>query len=187
MLSIKELMSEIINEKFDELSLNNPNTNDIFWKIKFFEGNAIGAIGEKFIKQIFINYQIDIDDDPTTILHDEYDIKSNGKKIEIKTARLGANKTYQFNGINPRYNHDLIICIGISNNDINYHIFKKSDINYIHSNRQYTAKINDTKTLSLVEMNPGNSVNYKITINKKYMNILDDNFPNIIKSEISSI
>lgn len=58
----KELMQEIIDKKYKDLKLDQKNKNNIFWKIKEFEGNAIGQIGEEFIKKIFKKMNIKFDD-----------------------------------------------------------------------------------------------------------------------------
>lgn len=97
---------------------------------------------------------------------------SNGIKIEIKTARKGLNNdTFQFNGINPIYNYDFIILIGITESSIFYRIIdRKSSIKYIHSERVYKFCFNadgKIKNKQLVKMNPDNTVNYKLTLSIK--------------------
>ncbi|BDQ27738.1 hypothetical protein ASB1_14140 [Helicobacter heilmannii] len=102
------------------------------------------------------------------VIHDEYDLLSQGRKIEIKTARKGLrNNTFQFNGINPKYNYDYIILLGISANDLLYYIIdKKQDHSYKHKERKDTIRING-KEKQLVAMNPGNLANYKLTLSLK--------------------
>ncbi|GAA9050749.1 hypothetical protein Taitung233_12230 [Helicobacter pylori] len=102
------------------------------------------------------------------IIHDEYDIMTkSGVSFEVKTARKGrTNNTFQFNGINPRYNYDFLICLGVCEDKLLYRIFKKDEINYIHKERKYFMKQNEFKK-QLVPMNPDNQVNYKLTLNIK--------------------
>ncbi|CRF45073.1 restriction endonuclease [Helicobacter heilmannii] len=102
------------------------------------------------------------------VIHDEYDLLSQGRKIEIKTARKGLrNDTFQFNGINPKYNYDYIILLGISANDLLYYIIdKKQDHSYKHKECKDTIRING-KEKQLVAMNPGNLANYKLTLSLK--------------------
>lgn len=164
---VKKLLLEIIKEKYQELQKY--KQKGIFNKINGFEGNAIGQIGEKFIKELFLKLKLPLDNDnDKEIIHDEFDLLSKGKKIEIKTARKGLkNDTFQFNGINPKYNYDYIIFIGITYNDIYYYIIdKKQDYKYDHKKRKDFIKIND-KFRQLVQMNPGNAVNLKLTLNLK--------------------
>ena len=156
-----KLLLEIIENKYRELQLEK-STQDRFYKIKFFEGNAIGQIGEKFVKEFFDELQIPLDEERETI-HDEYDILSQGRKIEIKTARQGLrSKTFQFNGINPSYNHDFIIFIGLTSVNAFYQVVDEA-AHYVHQKRKYYLRV-DGQNRQLVSMNPGNSVNYKLTL-----------------------
>jgi hypothetical protein len=157
-----DLLKSIIDKKYEQLGYAKEN-NDLYNKIRFFEGNAIGQIGESFVKEIFIKEDLEIDN-TKEVVHNEYDIISNGKKIEIKTSRLGKSGTYQFNGINPIYNYDYIILIGISTKRFGYYIIdKKIDYKYVHNARKHYIKINNNN-LQLVRMNPDNQVNYKLTL-----------------------
>lgn len=181
----KELMQEIINKKYKDLKLDQKNQNNIFWKIREFEGNAIGQIGEEFIKKIFKNMNLKFDDCKKNV-HDEYDILlSNKTKIEIKTARKGIkNNTFQFNGINPRYNYDFIIFIGILENDLVYRILFKNKITYVHKERKFLVDLETTKK-QLVKMNPNNEVNFKLTLStKELMNI--DNLINELQDILNN-
>ena len=167
-IDINDIMEDIINEKFEELN-SIEEQNDRFVKIKTFEGNAIGQIGENFVKKVFASYQIPMEDLGKNVVHDEYDLISNNKKIEIKTARKGIkNDTFQFNGINPIYNHDYIFLIGLTTNHLYYKILNGRSI-YDHTQRKHYLMVNGKKR-QLVSMNPGNSVNYKLTLSLSDLN-----------------
>lgn len=86
-MNINEILSQIIEEKYRQLQ-QVQTKEGIFAKINSFEGNAVGQIGEAFVKTIFEKLQIPIDDKRQTI-HDEFDILSNGRKIEIKNRSKG--------------------------------------------------------------------------------------------------
>lgn len=178
------IMEDIINEKYQELNSTNEQ-NDRFVKIKTFEGNAIGQIGENFVKKVFRSYNIPMLDLGKEIVHDEYDLISNNMKIEVKTARKGIkNNTFQFNGINPIYNHDYIFLIGITTNHIYYKIIDGHSI-YDHTKRKHYLSVNGRRK-QLVSMNPGNVVNYKLTLN---LSDLDDiaNFVDELKDKFQVI
>lgn len=167
----KELMKKIIDKKYEELNYDKRDKNNIFWRIAEFEGNAIGQIGEEFVKEIFRKFNLRFDETKKNV-HDEYDIKlEDGTKIEIKTARKGRNNdTFQFNGINPKYNHNFIIFVGILENDLLYRIIDEDKIKYEHKKgrKKYVYIVNiGANKKQLVEMNPGNQTNYKLTLNKK--------------------
>jgi hypothetical protein len=169
--SLTNLLTSIINEKCKELKIDEIDKSKPFWKIIFFEGNAIGQIGEKFIRDLIIKNNIRIGNPENT--HDEYDIKINDIKIEVKTARVGKkSSTFQFNGINPKYNYSYIICIGITQDEIYYKIIEKNSVEYLHKERKYYVYLNNDKTnkKQLVKMNPDNMVNYKLTLSIKDLN-----------------
>ncbi|TDV23543.1 hypothetical protein BCF59_0534 [Mycoplasmopsis mustelae] len=175
-MEFEKILLDIIEEKYKFLGLDKKNTNNIFWKIIEFEGNAIGNIGEKFVKEILKRLKIEfVENTDNKSIHNEYDIHIQKPKeilLEIKSARLGKkNLTFQFNGINPDYNYDYLICIGISETQAFYKIISKRDFIYIHQkeNRGHWIKI-DGKNKKLVEMNPDNKVNYKLTLHKSSMN-----------------
>ncbi|WP_154453146.1 restriction endonuclease [Helicobacter pylori] len=148
-MDLEQTFLKMIEKKHEELNLGQ-DYNAIFSKIRDFEANAIDGV---------------INDG---IIHDEYDIMTkSGVSFEVKTARKGrANNTFQFNGINPRYNYDFLICLGVCEDKLLYRIFKKDEINYIHKERKYFMKQNEFKK-QLVPMNPDNQVNYKLTLNIK--------------------
>ena len=157
-------LEEIIERKYKELNLGR-DYNSKFSKIRDFEANAVGQIGEEFVKNIIQEFSEIIDD---RIIHNEYDIKtSKGVLFEIKTARKGRNNnTFQFNGINPNYNYDYLLCVGICEDSIHFRIFSKKDVAYIHKERKFYIT-QDNFRKQLVQMNPQNQVNYKLTLNLK--------------------
>ncbi len=161
-MNLEETFIEIIEKKHLELNLGKDYSQK-FSKIKDFEGNAIGQIGEEYIKSI-VSEITEIENDG--VIHNEYDILTkSGIYLEIKTARKGrTNNTFQFNGINPRYNYDYLICLAICEDKILYRIFLKSEVQYIHKERNHFIIQGDYKR-QLVQMNPDNHVNLKLTIN----------------------
>ncbi|MDD6055432.1 MAG: restriction endonuclease [Helicobacteraceae bacterium] len=159
-MDLEKLLLELIEQKYNEVQ--SKQKGGIFEKILQFEGNAIGQIGEKFVKEVFRTLNLPLDELSKETIHDEFDLLSNGKKVEIKTARKGLNNnTFQFNGINPKYNYDYIILLGITTQSVHYYIVdKRKDYSYNHALRKEYIKING-KEKQLVNMNPGNQVNLK--------------------------
>lgn len=166
------LFSEIIDKKYYDLCLDKLDDAK-FARARFFEANAIGQIGEEFAKKVISQYANIINQG---VIHDEYDIITDTDvKFEIKTARKGANNTFQFNGINPNYNCDYILCIGITPDEILYRIFCHDNIGYKHKKQtrgHYITQGNIEK--KLVSMNPGNQVNHKLTLSVNDMFHIDN-------------
>ena len=160
-MNLEEKFTKIIERKHNELNLGRDYT-EIFSKIRDFEGNAVGQIGEEYMKLIVAEVTEIVEDG---VIHNEYDILTkSGKYIEIKTARKGrTGNTFQFNGINPRYNYDYLVCLGICEDKLLYRLFLKSETQYIHKERNHFIIQGDYKR-QLVQMNPDNHVNFKLTI-----------------------
>jgi len=158
-MNLEQIFLEIIERKHRELNLEK-NYSLKFSKIRDFEGNAIGQIGEEYIKLI-VSSITEIEE--TGNMHDEFDIITKSKiYIEVKTARKGrTNDTFQFNGLNPEYNYNYLICLGICEDKLLYRLFLKSEMQKIDS---IYYVIQDDFNGRLAQMNPGNNVNYKLTI-----------------------
>ena len=159
---ICRVLLKIITNKYNNLRKN--RTKGLFEKILDFEGNAVGQVGEEFVKEIFEKFKINVNTGVNETIHDEYDILlTNGKKVEIKTARKGReSNTYQFNGLNPFYNYDYIILIGISSTDVKY-LLIKGKVKYNHKDRKHYLEINN-KNKNLTKMNPNDDKNLKFTL-----------------------
>ncbi|EAH5218006.1 restriction endonuclease [Campylobacter upsaliensis] len=85
----------------------------------------------------------------------------------IETTKRGLNNSFRFDKINPKYNYDYIILLGITTESVHYYIVdKKQDYHYNHTLRKEYIKVNG-KDKQLVMMNPGNQVNLKLTLNLK--------------------
>jgi hypothetical protein len=161
-MDLEKTFLEIIERKHRELNLGQDYMYK-FSKVKDFEGNAIGQIGEEYFKAIVSRITQIIDDG---VIHNEYDILTvSGIYFEVKTARKGrSNNTFQFNGINPSYNYHYLICLGVCEEKLLYRIFKKNEIEYKHRDRKHYIVQGDFQR-QLVQMNPNNLVNLKLTLN----------------------
>lgn len=181
----KNLLLEIIEEKYKEDGLDKKNLENIFWKIVEFDINSIGFIGEKFVKEVLKLNNITFVLNEKNI-HTEYDVLlNNGIKIEIKTARLGKEgKKFQFNGINPHYNFDYLICLGISKENVFYKMFsKKRDfkLSTLENESIYKIKVNK-KLKKLTQVNPqNNNVNLKLTLKIEEMEEISKITNNLLK------
>ncbi|MDO5759661.1 MAG: hypothetical protein Q4Q06_01390, partial [Bacteroidota bacterium] len=170
--NLNNILKNIIERKHNELGLGR-DYSSIFSKIKDFEANAIGQIGEEYVRKICKDIT-NIEQDDNDTVHNEFDISTkNGLKIEIKTARFGKKGTFQFNGIEPRRNYNYILCLGICLDRVVYRIFSHDDIKYVHSVRKYYIEQGDDFKKQLVQMNPDNLVSYKLTTNLKQMIEID--------------
>ncbi|GAA8917530.1 hypothetical protein HpEKA47_13190 [Helicobacter pylori] len=91
-MDLEQTFLKIIEKKHEELNLGQ-DYNAIFSKIRDFEANAIGQIGEEFLKSALNAIDGVINDG---IIHDEYDIMTkSGVSFEVKTVQKGrTNNTF---------------------------------------------------------------------------------------------
>lgn len=169
--NLNEILKNLIEEKYNEIA--HFKQSGIFEKINDFEANAVGQVGEKFVKMVFENLGIEMQDFGE-VIHDEFDIcLKDGTKIEIKTARKGLkNNTFQFNGINPNYNCKYIICIGLSAKAAFFKIVSGEKI-YNHKTRKFYLNVGG-KQKQIVAMNPHNLANFKLTLSLKDLEPIED-------------
>ena len=92
----------------------------IFEPIWELEIDERGAIGESIVASVLTENGCDVEYEPNKTGHGkDYDLISNGIKIEIKTACMGRNKaTFQHENINKNSHWDGIILFDIAPNKI---------------------------------------------------------------------
>ena len=106
-----------------------------------------GEIGEEFVRRYLHESKIEVTRGLRTALTDKDILKSH---LEIKTASLGANGTFQFNHVRMDRKYDYLLCLGICPNDIVFGIWRKGDVA-------------EGRAGTLVRMAEGQSITFKIT------------------------
>ncbi len=106
-----------------------------------------GEIGEEFVRRYLEESKIKATRGIRTALTDMGILKSH---LEIKTASLGANGTFQFNHVRTDRKYDFLLCLGICPKDIVFGIWRKGDVA-------------EGGAGTLVRMAEGQSVTFKIT------------------------
>jgi len=106
-----------------------------------------GEIGEEFVRRYLHESKIEATKGIRTALTDMDILKSH---LEIKTASLGANGTFQFNHVRMDRKYDYLLCLGICPNDIVFGIWRKGDVA-------------EGRAGTLVRMAEGQSITFKIT------------------------
>ncbi len=118
-----------------------------FRKIKLINNRAVGTVGEKFVRKILENLNLNFNI-PTQ--QTSWDIEITKSRIEIKTATEDTHGKFQFNHIRHHRSYDAVICIGIAPNNIYFNIYSKADI--------ATEKVG-----KLVSMEKGANASFKLT------------------------
>ena len=106
-----------------------------------------GEIGEEFIRRYLRAAGIDAGNGGRTSLTD---MRVSGRKFEVKTASLGANRTFQFNHVRLDRDYEYLLCLGICPQEIVFNMWRKG---FVAENRAGR----------LVRMAEGQAVTYKLT------------------------
>jgi hypothetical protein len=106
-----------------------------------------GEIGEEFVRRYLKESKIEVTRGIRTALTDMGVLKSH---LEIKTASLGANGTFQFNHVRLDRKYNYLLCLGICPNDIVFGIWRKGDVA-------------EGRAGTLVRMAEGQSITFKLT------------------------
>lgn len=106
-----------------------------------------GAIGEEFIRRFLSGHGIKTGNGGRT---SETDLSIGKRQFEVKTASMGANRTFQFNHVRLDRRYDFLLCLGICPDEIVFNLWRKGDVAEERAGR-------------LVRMAEGQAVTYKIT------------------------
>lgn len=91
-MDLEKLLLELIEQKYSEVQKK--QKNGIFEKILHFEGNAIGQIGEKFVKEVFRALNLPLDELSSETIRDEFDLLS---KESIHYYIIDKRQDYHYN------------------------------------------------------------------------------------------
>ena len=78
------------------------------------------------------------------------DLRIGNARLEIKTASLGANGTFQFNHVRLDRQYDYLLCLGICPHQVVFNMWRK-------------GMVAENRAGKLVRMAEGQAVTYKLT------------------------
>jgi hypothetical protein len=116
-----------------------------------------GEIGEEFIRRFLRQAGIEVGHDKRT---SATDMRISGHRFEIKTASMGAKKTFQFNHVRLDRNYQYLLLLGICPNKIVYGMWRKGDVA-------------EGRAGHMVRMAEGQAVTYKITKTMEDLTVID--------------
>ena len=117
-----------------------------------------GEIGEEFIRRYLAHHAIEAGNGGRT---SRTDIRIGNLRLEIKTASLGANQTFQFNHVRLDRQYEYLLCLGVCPDRVVFNMWRKG---FVAENRAGT----------LVRMAEGQAVTYKLTKRLDDMAAIDD-------------
>lgn len=113
---------------------------------RFLGNTNRGEIGEEFVRRFLNAHDIPVAFGGRT---SRTDLTIGMKRIEIKTASLGANGTFQFNHVRLDRDYDFQFCLGICPSAIVFDIWRKGEVA-------------ENRAGKLVRMAEGQAVTYKL-------------------------
>jgi len=94
-------------------------------EIKKLSGSSIGIAGEDFVEEMLLSLGYEIVDRK---MRGEYDFKIRNIRLEIKTATLDGNGSFQFNGIRYDKKYDVLMALGIAPSQIFFRFWRIKDL-----------------------------------------------------------
>lgn len=116
-------------------------------RYRFLGNTNRGEIGEEFIRRFLSAHDIPVAYGGRT---SRTDLTIGKKRVEIKTASLGANGAFQFNHVRLDRDYEFLFCLGICPNAIVFDMWRKGDVA-------------ENRAGKLVRMAEGQAVTYKLT------------------------
>jgi hypothetical protein len=107
-----------------------------------------GEIGEEFIRRFLLAEGIDAQKGGRTAKTDLL-IAAN-HKLEVKTASMGTNRTFQFNHVRLDRQYAYLLCFGICPHELVFNMWKKGELA-------------EGQAGTMVRMAEGQAVTYKLT------------------------
>ena len=106
-----------------------------------------GDIGEEFIRRYLKHHDIDAGNGGRTT---ETDVRVGNLRFEVKTASLGANRTFQFNHVRLDRPYDFLLCLRLCPDHIVFNMWR-------------LGALAERRAGALVRMAEGQAVTYKLT------------------------
>lgn len=106
-----------------------------------------GEIGEEFLRRFLSHHNFEVGNGNRTT---PTDLRVGPLQFEVKTASLGANRTFQFNHVRMDRQYHYLLCLGICSHQVVFEMWRKGEVAEGHAG-------------TLVRMAEGQAVTYKLT------------------------
>lgn len=107
-----------------------------------------GEIGEQFVERYLNYFDIPVRNGNRT---DATDRRIGTMLLEIKTAGLGANGSFQFNHVRLDRNYHYLICLGVCPNQLVFNMWPKAVVRAGNAGRLVTMAQNQQVTYKLTK------------------------------------
>ncbi len=158
-----ELLVEIIREQAPEdIWQDSP-----LLRYRMLGNTNRGEIGEEFVRRYLELHKIPVDNGNRT---SRTDVTIGSMRFEVKTASMGANKTFQFNHVRLDRDYRYLLCLGICPHHLVFNMWRK-------------GAVAEGEAGTLVRMAEGQAVTYKLTKKLSDMEKIED-LPRLIRKAI---
>jgi len=123
-----------------------------------------GEVGEKFIIRYLEGFGISAESGENRT--SRTDLHIGEIKLELKTASMGANRTFQYNHVRLDRDYHYLLCLGLCPDQIVYSLWRKGEVAEGHAGK-------------LVRMAEGQSVTFKLTKKLSDMDNLETLVPRL--------
>lgn len=163
-------IENIAKELLEDISSDNDNVfkkEDKFFLIKALEIDKRGKFGELFFYELL--KKIDKKTHYEEGTPGPYDIIFRGFNLEVKTASIGKNETFQSEGIKLDDRLNGVLFLGVTQKDLYYNIINVDTL------KSYINKTEKIKYLYITNREKNKSGNgYKFTYRLNFLKKLDD-------------
>lgn len=97
-----------------------------FRNIKMVGATNVGQVGEQFAVEMLCEAGYEAEQNPQK--RGEWDIRANGRTMEVKCASEDTNGGFQFNGVRYDTKYDFLLVVGISPESIHFRFYKRREL-----------------------------------------------------------
>ena len=97
-----------------------------FGSVKMVGATNVGQVGERFAVAMLADSGYKAEQNPKR--RDEWDIRANGKTMEVKCASEDVHGRFQFNGIRYDTRYDFLLVVGVAPETVWFRFYKRQDL-----------------------------------------------------------
>ena len=142
---MEEQAHAILIRLLAEMTPHSKWTDAKFAGIKAIANTNVGQVGERFALEALgaLGYAAEANPSP----RGEWDIRADGKTMEVKCASEDVGGSFQFNGVRYDTRYDLLLVVGVAPDDILFRFYRRREL----------------LAMTLVPMAKGVAGSYKLT------------------------
>lgn len=97
-----------------------------FGGVKLVGATNVGEVGEQFAAAMLAELGYAAERNPQK--RGQWDIRANGKTMEVKCASEDVNGCFQFNGVRYDARYDFLLVVGIAPDTVHFRFYRRKDL-----------------------------------------------------------